>query len=139
VKLHQETVRVETRGKGLNDVTQKVARFVSMSGVRTGLCVLFVRHTSCSLVIQENADPAVQRDLERWLDRIAPEDAKAYEHDTEGPDDMPAHLKSAMTRTSETIPIADGSLVLGTWQAIYLWEHRSAGQRREIVVHVSGE
>jgi secondary thiamine-phosphate synthase enzyme len=110
-----------------------------MSGVRTGLCVLFVRHTSCSLVIQENADPAVQRDLERWLDRIAPEDAKAYEHDTEGPDDMPAHLKSAMTRTSETIPIADGSLVLGTWQAIYLWEHRSAGQRREIVVHVSGE
>jgi secondary thiamine-phosphate synthase enzyme len=139
VKLHQETVRVETRGKGLNDVTQKVARFVSMSGVRTGLCVLFVRHTSCSLVIQENADPAVQRDLERWLDRIAPEDAKAYEHDTEGLDDMPAHLKSAMTRTSETIPIADGSLVLGTWQAIYLWEHRSAGQRREIVVHVSGE
>jgi secondary thiamine-phosphate synthase enzyme len=139
VKLHQETVRVETRGKGLNDVTQKVARFVSMSGVRTGLCVLFVRHTSCSLVIQENADPAVQRDLERRLDRIAPEDAKAYEHDTEGLDDMPAHLKSAMTRTSETIPIADGSLVLGTWQAIYLWEHRSAGQRREIVVHVSGE
>jgi secondary thiamine-phosphate synthase enzyme len=139
VKLHQETVRVETRGKGLADVTQKVARFVSMSGVRTGLCTLFVRHTSCSLVIQENADPAVQRDLQRWLDRIAPEDPKAYEHDTEGADDMPAHLKSAVTRTSETIPISNGSLVLGTWQAIYLWEHRSAGHRREIVVQVIGE
>src|SRR5438067_9136349 len=110
-----------------------------MSGVHTGLCTLFVRHTSCSLVIQENADPAVQRDLERWLDRIAPEDAQAYEHDTEGPDDMPAHLKSAVTRTSETIPVAGGSLVLGTWQAIYLWEHRRVGHRREIVVHVMGE
>jgi secondary thiamine-phosphate synthase enzyme len=139
VKLHQETVRVATRGKGLSDITQKVAHFVSMSGVRTGLCTLFVRHTSCSLVIQENADPSVQRDLERWLDRIAPEDAKAYEHDTEGPDDMPAHLKSAVTRTSEAIPIADGVLVLGKWQAIYLWEHRIGGHRREIVVHVMGE
>ena len=132
-------MRVETRGKGLDDVTQRVARVVTASGVRAGLCCLFVRHTSCSLVVQENADPAVQRDLERWLHRIAPEDAQAYEHDTEGPDDMPAHLKSAVTRTSETIPVAGGSLVLGTWQAIYLWEHRSVGHRREIVVHVMGE
>jgi secondary thiamine-phosphate synthase enzyme len=139
VKQHQETVRVETRGKGLSDVTEKVARVVTASGVRTGLCSLFVRHTSCSLVVQENADPAVQRDLMRWLDRIAPEDPQAYEHDAEGPDDMPAHLKAAMTKTSETIPIAAASLVLGTWQAIYLWEHRRSGHRREIVVHVMGE
>ena len=138
MKLLQETVRVETRGQGLNDVTQKIARVVSFSGVRTGLCTVFVRHTSCSLVIQENADPAVQRDLARWLDRIAPESAE-YEHDTEGPDDMPAHLKSAMTRTSETIPVSEGTLVLGSWQAIYLWEHRSAEHRREIVIHVMGE
>ncbi|MFL5390436.1 MAG: secondary thiamine-phosphate synthase enzyme YjbQ [Myxococcales bacterium] len=139
MKTHQETVHVDTRGKGLVDVTQKVAGVISASGVRTGLCTVFVRHTSCSLVIQENADPAVQRDLQRFADRLAPEDRKAYEHDTEGPDDMPAHLKSAVTRTSETIPIAAGSLVLGTWQAIYLWEHRSAAHRREIVVHVMGD
>src|SRR4051812_49051710 len=103
VKLHHESVRIDTRGKGLTDVTREVARVVSSVGVRNGLCTVFVRHTSCSLVIQENADPAVQRDLLRWADRIAPEGAQ-YEHDTEGPDDMPAHLKSAMTRTSETIP-----------------------------------
>jgi secondary thiamine-phosphate synthase enzyme len=139
VKSHQQTVSLDTRGKGLSDVTRKVASVVSASGVRTGLCTVFVRHTSCSLVIQENADPAVQRDLQRWAEGLAPEDRNAYEHDTEGPDDMPAHLKSAMTRTSETIPIAEGSLVLGTWQAIYLWEHRSAAHRREIVVHVMGE
>ena len=138
MKTHQETVHVDTR-KGLTDITQKVAAIVSGSGVRTGLCTVFVRHTSCSLVIQENADPAVQRDLQRWADRIAPEDGNAYEHDTEGPDDMPAHLKSAVTRTSETIPISSGSLVLGTWQAIYLWEHRRAPQQRGDRVHVMGE
>ena len=139
MKSHQQTVSLDTHGKGLSDVTRKVASVVSASGVRTGLCTVFVRHTSCSLVIQENADPAVQRDLQHWADRIAPEDQKAYEHYPEGPDDMPAHLKAAMTRTSETIPIAEGSLALGTWQAIYLWEHRSAAHRREIVVHVMGE
>ena len=136
MKLHQETVRVETRGKGLNDITQKVARFVSMSGVRTGLCTLFVRHTSCSLVIQENADPAVQRDMQKWLDRIAPEDPKAYEHDTEGPDDMPGHIKAALTATSVSIPVSGGKLALGTWQGIYLWEHRRRGSRREVVLHI---
>jgi len=139
VKQHQETIRVETRGKGLTDVTQDVVRVVAASSVRTGLCHLFVRHTSCSLVVQENADPAVQRDLMRWLDRLAPEDPEAYEHDEEGPDDMPAHLKAAVTKISETIPIAGASLALGTWQAIYLWEHRRAAHRREIVVHVMGE
>jgi secondary thiamine-phosphate synthase enzyme len=139
VKSHQQTVFLDTRGKGLSDITRKVAGVVSASGVRSGLCTVFVRHTSCSLVIQENADPAVQRDLQRWAEGIAPEDRNVYEHDTEGPDDMPAHLKSAMTRTSETIPIAEGALVLGTWQAIYLWEHRTAAHRREMVVHVMGE
>jgi secondary thiamine-phosphate synthase enzyme len=139
VKLHQESLRVETRGKALADVTARIQRVVAASGVRIGLCTVFVRHTSCSLVIQENADPAVQRDLQRWLERIAPEDGAAYEHDTEGPDDMPAHLRAAMTRTSETIPIGGGELVLGTWQAIYLWEHRRAAHQRELVVHIAGE
>jgi secondary thiamine-phosphate synthase enzyme len=131
-------VKVATRGKGLYDVTREVARVVAASEVRTGLCTVFVRHTSASLVIQENADPAVQRDLEKWLLRLAPEDARAYEHDAEGPDDMPAHLRAAVTRTSESIPVGGGELALGTWQAIYLWEHRRAGYARELIVHVAG-
>jgi secondary thiamine-phosphate synthase enzyme len=139
MKLHQESFRVPSRGKGLTDITPQVARAVAAAAVRTGLCTVFVRHTSCSLVIQENADPAVLRDLERWLARLAPEDPRAYEHDTEGPDDMPAHLKASVTRTSESIPIGGGELALGTWQAVYLWEHRSAGHQREIVVHVVGD
>ena len=98
-----------------------------------------MRHTSASIVIQENADPAVLRDLQRWLEKLAPEDEAAYEHDAEGPDDMPAHLRSAVTRTSETIPVAHGALLLGTWQAIYLWEHRRGSHRRDVVVTVLGE
>jgi secondary thiamine-phosphate synthase enzyme len=100
---------------------------------------VFVRHTSASLVIQENADPAVLRDLARWMERLAPEDPHAYEHDTEGLDDMPAHLRSAVTRTSESIPVTGGRLALGMWQAIYVWEHREASGTREIVVHVVGD
>ena len=122
---------------GLIDVTEQVGRAVGRAGVRTGLCTVFVQHTSASLVVQENADPAVLRDLERWAERIAPEDAE-YEHDTEGPDDMPSHIRSAVTRTTETIPIRDGSLLLGTWQAIYLWEHRRSPHRRHLVVTVVG-
>jgi secondary thiamine-phosphate synthase enzyme len=99
---------------------------------------VFVRHTSASLVIQENADPAVLRDLERWLSELAPE-TRPWEHDDEGPDDMPAHAKSALTRTNETIPISGGRLVLGTWQAVYLWEHRARPHQREVFVHLSGE
>src|SRR5947209_7647709 len=118
VKVHQEEIDLPARGRGLHDVTSEVRRAVARAAVRTGLCTVFLQHTSASLVVQENADPAVQRDLQRWADRIAPEDAEAYEHDTEGPDDMPAHLRSAMTRTSETIPIANGALALGTAQAI---------------------
>jgi secondary thiamine-phosphate synthase enzyme len=100
---------------------------------------VFVRHTSASLIIQENADPAVLKDLARWMERLAPEDPRAYEHDAEGLDDMPAHLRSAVTRTSESIPVTGGRLALGTWQAIYVWEHREARGVREIVVHVVGD
>jgi secondary thiamine-phosphate synthase enzyme len=137
VKVHQRTVRVATSGRGFVDVTDEVARVVAESGVTTGLCTVFLRHTSASLVIQENADPAVLRDLQRWMDRLAPEGG-GYEHDAEGPDDMPSHLRAAVTRSSESVPVTAGRLALGTWQGIYVWEHRRAAHRREIVVHVAG-
>jgi secondary thiamine-phosphate synthase enzyme len=138
VKVHQDTISVSTKGRGLYDLSQRVRAVVDASGVTTGLCTVFVQHTSASLVIQENADPAVGRDMEKWIERIAPEDARAYEHDDEGPDDMPAHLRSAITKTSEVVPVTKGRLALGTWQAIYLWEHRRAPHTRTIVVHVQG-
>lgn len=138
MKQHQATLTISTRGRAFHDATDDVRAVVAKSGVRVGMCVVFVRHTSASLVIQENADPAVLRDLARWLERLAPE-SEAYEHDDEGPDDMPGHLRSAVTRTSESIPVSDGRLALGTWQAIYLWEHRARPHRRELVVHVFGE
>jgi secondary thiamine-phosphate synthase enzyme len=134
---HQTTIVVSTRGRGLVDVTERVRAAVRASGVRVGLCSLFLQHTSASLVVQENADPSVLRDLERFLDRLAPEDAR-YEHDAEGPDDMPAHIRSAVTKTSEVVPIVDGNLGLGTWQAIYLWEHRRAPHERRLVITVLG-
>jgi secondary thiamine-phosphate synthase enzyme len=137
VKIHQATVVAETSGPGLHDVTARVAAVVAIARVETGLCTVFLRHTSASLIIQENADPAVLRDLERWLARLAPEDG-SYEHDDEGPDDMPAHLRSAVTASNLSIPIAGGALAVGTWQAIYVWEHRRAPHRREFVVHVAG-
>jgi secondary thiamine-phosphate synthase enzyme len=137
MKVHQRAVAVATKGRGLYDVTADVAAAMQGGEVHTGLCVVFLRHTSASLVIQENADPSVLRDLERWLERLAPEDA-SYEHDEEGPDDMPAHLRAAVTAASVTIPITEGKLALGTWQAIYLWEHRRAHHRRELIVHVTG-
>ena len=128
---------MSARGRGLHDVTGQVGRAVSRASVQMGLCTVFVQHTSASLVVQENADPAVLRDLERWAERIAPEDGD-YEHDAEGPDDMPSHIRAALTRTTETIPVRDGSLLLGTWQAIYLWEHRRSPHRRQLVVTVVG-
>ena len=137
MKVVQEEIAVAPRGRGLHDVTADVRRAVARAGVRTGLCTVFVQHTSASLLVQENADPAVLRDLQRWADRIAPESAE-YEHDTEGPDDMPAHIRSAMTRTTETLPIRDGELLLGTWQAIYLWEHRRAPHPRQLVTTIIG-
>jgi secondary thiamine-phosphate synthase enzyme len=126
----------DTPGQGLHEVTREVVALVSKAGVKEGLCTVFVRHTSASLVIQENADPSAKRDLERWLNRLVPEGDPFYEHDAEGPDDMPSHLKAALTATSLSIPIVDGRLSLGTWQGIYLWEHRRRGSRRELVVHV---
>ena len=138
MKMMQETLSVATKGKGFHDLTARVRSVVAKSGVTTGLCTLFVQHTSASLLIQENADPSVLRDLARWLENLAPERASAYEHDAEGPDDMPSHLKSTVTRTSESVPIVNGALALGTWQAIYLVEHRKAPHERRIVAHVAG-
>jgi secondary thiamine-phosphate synthase enzyme len=129
---------VPTRGKGFTEITTEVARFVGESGMATGLLTIFCRHTSASLLIQENADPDVRTDLTRFFARIAPEGGD-YVHDTEGPDDMPAHIRTALTQTSIGIPVERGRLVLGTWQGIYLFEHRSAPHRREIVLHIIGE
>lgn len=137
MKQHQSHLTVKTPGRGLHVITAEVRAAVKASGVATGLCVVFVRHTSCSLAIQENADPAARRDIERFLERIAPE-GDGYEHDDEGPDDSPSHLRALVTRTSETIPVVDGALALGTWQGIYLCEHRARPHVREVLVHVSG-
>ena len=133
-----ETLTVPTR-RGLNDVTEQVAGVVAASGVRQGLCTVFIRHTSASLVIQENADPAVRRDLEAFLSRLVKDGDPLFTHVAEGPDDMPSHVKAALTRTSEQVPIVEGRLALGTWQALYVWEHRSSPHRRSLVVHVDGE
>ena len=138
MKQTQEIVRIDTR-RGLTDVTRGVQTVVDSAGIRAGLCTVFIRHTSASLVIQENADPAVQRDLEAFLSRLVPDGDPRYTHVSEGPDDMPAHVKSALTRSAESIPVADGRLTLGTWQGLYVWEHRSGAQRRELLVHVLGE
>jgi secondary thiamine-phosphate synthase enzyme len=138
LKQASEVLAVTTR-RGLTEITSEVRRFVRASGIGDGLCTLFIRHTSASLVIQENADPAVRRDLESFLARLVPEGDPLYTHVTEGDDDMPAHVKSALTRTSEAIPVVRSELVLGTWQGVYVWEHRSGRHRREVVVHVLGE
>ena len=127
---------VETPGQGLHEITAEVNAAVRGTGIEEGLCTVFVRHTSASLVIQENADPTAKRDLERWLARLVPEGDPFYQHDAEGPDDMPAHIKAALTASSIAVPVAAGRLLLGTWQGIYLWEHRRRGSRREVVVHV---
>ena len=138
MKIHQEVLDISTRGRGFTDLSDRVQAVVTASEVKTGLCNVFLQHTSASLVIQENAAPSVRRDLETWIGRIAPEDERAYEHDDEGPDDMPGHLRSAITKTSETIPITKGRLALGTWQALYLTEHRRSAHVRHVVVHVQG-
>lgn len=132
-----ERIRVEPRGQGLIQVTEAVAEVVSRARLSEGLCTLFVQHTSASLLIQENADPSARRDLEHWLARLVPEDDSLYTHTQEGPDDMPAHVKSALTATSLSIPISEGRLVLGIWQGIFLWEHRHQAGVRTIVAHLS--
>ncbi|PZV18043.1 MAG: hypothetical protein DCF22_02670 [Leptolyngbya sp.] len=134
----QQTLRISTTGKSLCKITSQVQTAVAQSGVRVGLCSLFLRHTSASLVIQENADPDVLKDLENFFAKLVPE-WENYIHSTEGTDDMPAHIRTVLTHTSEQIPIANGRLLLGVWQDIYLWEHRQQGSSRELVVHVMGE
>lgn len=138
MRQRSEVLAVATR-RGLTEITDAATRVVRDSGVREGLCTLFVRHTSASLVIQENADPSVRRDLEAFLSRLVPDGDPAYTHVDEGEDDMSAHVKSALLRTSEQVPVRDGELVLGTWQGIYVWEHRHGSRRRQVVVHVAGE
>lgn len=130
------TLTVTVPGPGLHEITSEIADAVSASGRTEGLCTVFIRHTSASLTIQENADPSARRDLERWLERLVPENDPLFTHTVEGPDDMPSHIRSALTATSLGIPIVDGRLALGTWQGVFLWEHRRSRHSREIVVHI---
>lgn len=132
------TLDIATRGRGLVEITRAVTEWVAQSGLRDGLLTLFVRHTSASLVIQENADPDVRGDLDRFFARLVPDGDAFFRHQDEGPDDMPAHVRAALTAVQLSIPLADGRLVLGTWQGIYLWEHRMRPHRREVVMHLLG-
>ncbi|MCP3905195.1 MAG: YjbQ family protein [Planctomycetes bacterium] len=133
--IHRLTV--QTDGPGMYEFTPELAAIVADTGVDEGLCTVFVRHTSASLVIQENADPSARHDLERWLERLVPEGDPDFTHTQEGPDDMPSHIRSALTATSLSIPILDGGLTLGTWQGVYLWEHRRRRHARRLVVHLT--
>ncbi len=136
---HTEQFSVRTQGKGTLEITRETAAIVARSGIRSGTVTIFVRHTSASLVIMENADPSARRDLERFFDHLVPEDTPWFVHTEEGPDDMPSHIRMALTRSSEVIPIIAGRMALGTWQGIFLFEHRRAPHHREIAVSVVGE
>lgn len=129
-------VRVTTRGRGLHEITREVQAVVRASGVDEGLCTVMIRHTSASLTIQENADPSARRDLERWMERHVPEGDPHFTHTAEGPDDMPSHIRAALTSTTLSIPFEHGTLALGAWQGVYVWEHRTRGSVRHCVVHV---
>lgn len=139
MKASGETFPVKTHGKGTTEITREVAGVVARSGVRNGTVTVFVRHTSASLVIMENADPSARRDLELFFDKLVPENTPWFVHTQEGPDDMPSHIRMALTRTSEVIPIMDARMTLGTWQGIFLFEHRRDPHRREVAVSVIGE
>lgn len=129
-------LRVATRGQGLTEITRELQAIVADAAVADGICTLFVQHTSASLVVQENADPDVQRDLQAFFRRLVPEGDPLWTHTAEGPDDMPAHVRAALTQTSLSIPVVGGRLALGTWQGVYLWEHRRRGSQRQVLVHV---
>jgi len=129
-------IHVSTRGKGLHEITDAVQATVARSGLSEGLCTIMIQHTSASLTIQENADPSARRDLESWIERHVPEDDPAYTHTAEGPDDIPSHIRAAITATTLSVPFERGRLALGTWQGVYLWEHRRRGTSRRCVVHV---
>lgn len=139
MKQHQEALVIRTPGQGLHEFTGRLQEIARASGIQTGLCTLFVQHTSASLTIQENADPSARLDLERWLCRLVPERDRLYTHTAEGPDDMPSHIKAALTATSLSVPVTGGQLALGTWQGVYLWEHRAAPHRRRVLVHLLGQ
>lgn len=138
MELVQETFTVATRGRGSYDVTREVGEVVARSNVQVGLCDVFIHHTSASLMLCENADPDVRRDLETFMARLVPDGDSAFRHDTEGPDDMPAHVRAVLTASHLSIPVTDGRCGLGTWQGVYLWEHRRAGYRRRVTVTVHG-
>ena len=131
------TLEINTHGEGLHDITTQVREVLVEAELDEGLCTVFVRHTSASLTIQENADPSARRDLEEWLKRLVPPNDPLYTHTAEGPDDMPSHIKAALTATSLGIPVVSGRLALGTWQGIYLWEHRTSPKRRQVVIHAA--
>lgn len=137
--IFQKTICIRTRGRGTTDITDDVAKVLAESGTRIGLCTVFVQHTTASLVLCENADPDVRRDLEALFARLAPDGDPAWRHDTEGPDDMASHARSILAGSTVTVPVSGGKLALGTWQGIYLWEHRRAPHERRVVVTLSGE
>ena len=139
MRIHHDQLEVRTHGKGLYEVTDQIDSKIDKSGIQNGTVTVFVQHTSCSLVIMENADPTARRDLEEFFDRLVPEDADYFTHDTEGSDDMPSHIRMVLTRTSETVPIVDGEMRLGTWQGIFLFEHRRAAHQRRAFLTVIGE
>ncbi len=131
-----EYITVQTHGQGLVDITPAIRKVLGKNPLNEGLCTLFIQHTSASLIVQENCDPTAKRDLEAWLNRLVPEHDSLYTHTLEGADDMPAHIKSVLTATSLSIPVLGGELTLGTWQGIYLWEHRHSGGKRKIALHI---
>lgn len=137
--VRHQTIKMETRGKGTVEITGSVRDFLKSSGITEGVLTVFVRHTSCSLVIMENADPSARDDLHEFFDRLVPENTPWFQHTCEGPDDMPSHIRMALTRTSESIPVSGGQLMLGTWQGLYLFEHRRAPHTREVNFTVMGQ
>ena len=138
LRVHSEPLSVRTKGKGTYEITDQIQAVVTRSKIATGTVTVFVQHTSCSLIIMENADPTARRDLQEFFDRLVPENASYFEHDSEGPDDMPSHIRMVLTRSTEVIPVADSRMQLGTWQGIFLFEHRRAAHQRNIIVTVMG-
>lgn len=138
MSARSKTISIETGGRGMTEITEQIHAVVTESGIREGLCTLFIQHTSASLIVNENADRDVQRDLEAFLTRLVPDGDSLYRHTIEGPDDMPAHVKTALTQTSLSIPVIGGRCALGTWQGVFLWEHRRRGQQRRVTVTVVG-
>ena len=137
--VHHERLEIRTNGKGLYEITDEIQAKIDRCGVRSGMVTVFVQHTSCSLIIMENANPTARRDLEEFFERLVPEDADYFTHGSEGSDDMPSHIRMVLTRTSETVPIVDGKMQLGTWQGIFLFEHRRASHHRKVALTIIGE